>query len=495
VLKIYNTLTGKKEAFRSIASGKAGVYVCGVTVYDRCHLGHARSAIVFDVVRRYLTHKGYQVLYVRNFTDVDDKIINRSLEESRSWNTVAETYIQYFQEDMKRLGVLPANLEPKATDHIRGMVDHIGKLVKKGYAYVIDGNVYYRVKRFRSYGRLSKRNPEELLSGARVEVDKRKEDSLDFALWKASKPGEPAWESPWGLGRPGWHIECSVMSMSMLGATFDIHGGGKDLIFPHHENEIAQSEAATGKRFVRYWMHNGFVTVDQEKMSKSLGNFFTIQQIFEKSPWPQDVTAEALRYLLLSTHYRSPINWSDTAFHAAKGGLDNFYDLFIRLKEIHRAKAQSDKEAMTVLKRFLAKFKNVMDDDFNTAVAIAEFQKLRATMNRMFEKGISKGMAERIRSTYKKIGSVLGLFQVDPESWKMGKNTVVPLNDNTKVSDVAALSTALQLSQTEIQRLVREREEARRRKDWRLADILRRQLGEAGVIIEDRPDGTTRVKR
>jgi cysteinyl-tRNA synthetase len=355
--------------------------------------------------------------------------------------------------------------------------------------------VYYRVKRFRSYGRLSKRNPEELLSGARVEVDKRKEDSLDFALWKASKPGEPAWESPWGLGRPGWHIECSVMSMSMLGATFDIHGGGKDLIFPHHENEIAQSEAATGKRFVRYWMHNGFVTVDQEKMSKSLGNFFTIQQIFEKSPWPQDVTAEALRYLLLSTHYRSPINWSDTAFHAAKGGLDNFYDLFIRLKEIHRAKAQSDKEAMTVLKRFLAKFKNVMDDDFNTAVAIAEFQKLRATMNRMFEKGISKGMAERIRSTYKKIGSVLGLFQVDPESWKMGKNTVVPLNDNTKVSDVAALSTALQLSQTEIQRLVREREEARRRKDWRLADILRRQLGEAGVIIEDRPDGTTRVKR
>ena len=476
MLKIYNTLTGRKEAFRSIASGKAGVYVCGVTVYDRCHLGHARSAIVFDVVRRYLTHKGYQVLYVCNFTDVDDKIIHRSQEESRTWQSVAETYIQYYQEDMKRLGVLPADLEPKATDHIRDMVDLIGKLVKKGYAYVIEGNVYYRVRRFRRYGRLSKRKLEELLSGARVEVDERKEDPLDFVLWKASKPGEPAWESPWGPGRPGWHIECSVMSMSMLGATFDIHGGGKDLIFPHHENEIAQSEAATGKRFVRYWIHNGFVTVDQEKMSKSLGNFFTIQEIFEKSPWPQDITAEVLRYLLLSTHYRSPMDWSDTAFHAAKGGLDNFYDLFIRLKELHRAKARSDKEAMTVLKRFPAKFKNVMDDDFNTAAAIAEFQKLRAGLNRLIEKGISRTAADQAITVVRKIGAILGLFQLDPRVW-------------------ITQTEPLLLAESEIQRLVREREEARRRKDWRLADTLRRKLGEAGVIIEDRPDGTTRVKR
>jgi cysteinyl-tRNA synthetase len=476
VLKIYNTLTGRKEAFRSITSGKVGVYVCGVTVYDRCHLGHARSAIVFDVVRRYLTYKGYQVLYVRNFTDVDDKIISRSKEESRSWKAVAEAYIQYYQEDMKRLGVRPSDLEPKATDHIRDMVDLIRNLVEKGFAYVVEGNVYYRVRRFRRYGRLSKRNPEELLSGARVEVDERKEDPRDFALWKASKPGEPAWESPWGPGRPGWHIECSVMSMSILGTTFDIHGGGKDLIFPHHENEIAQSEAVTGKRFVRFWMHNGFVTVDQEKMSKSLGNFFTIQEIFEKSPWPQDVTAEVLRYLLLSTHYRSPIDWSDTAFQAAKGGLDHFYNLFIRISEVNLGTEASGQRAQAAFKRLPIDFQHAMDDDLNTAAAIAELQKMRANLNRLIVKGISRSTADQALAVFKKIGEILGLFQLDPRTW-------------------ITKTDSLRLAESEIRRLVREREKARRRKDWRLADTLRRQLGEAGVIIEDRPDGTTRVKQ
>lgn len=477
MLRIYNTLTGKKEAFRSMAAKKVRMYVCGVTVYDRCHIGHARSAIVFDVVQRYLEYKGYQSRYVRNFTDVDDKIIHRAQEESLSWKTVAENYIEAYQEDMKRLGVQSADLEPRATDHIEEMVNLIRNLVEKGYAYTVDGDVYYRVRRFKNYGRLSKRKPEELLSGARVEIDERKEDPLDFALWKASKPGEPSWDSPWGRGRPGWHIECSAMSMALLGSTFDIHGGGKDLVFPHHENEIAQSEAVTGKPFVRYWMHNGFVTVVQEKMSKSIGNFLTIQDIFRKSPWPQPVTAETLRYLLLSTHYRSPVDWSDTAFQAAKSGLDNFYSLFVRLSEQHQGRESSDKTAKTVLSQFPERFKRAMDDDFNTAVALAEFQKLRADLNRILQKkAFGKITAGQALSVFRKIGAALGLFQLDAESWM------------TKAGHVL-------FSKSEIEHLIKEREEARYQTDWKRADTIRKQLSEAGIILEDRPDGTTRVKR
>ena len=476
MLKIYNTLKGNKETFRPLNPGRVRMYVCGVTVYDRCHLGHARSAIVFDVIRRYLKYKGYRVRYVRNFTDVDDKIINRAHQEGKSWNEIAETYIRAYEEDMIRLGVKPADVEPKATEHIAQMVGLIRRLVRKDYAYAVEGNVYYRVKRFEGYGILSKRKAEELLSGARVEVDERKEDPLDFALWKASKPGEPTWDSPWGPGRPGWHIECSAMSMALLGQTFDIHGGGKDLMFPHHENEIAQSEAATGKPFARYWIHNGFVTVDQEKMSKSLGNFFTIQEIFEKSPWPKAITSEVVRYLLLSTHYRSPIDWSDAVLRSAKAGLDHFYDLFLRLAEARPAPRGSAKEIKTRLSKFEAQFERAMDDDFNTAAAIAEFQKLRADFNRLMGKGLSGSDAHKIAATFKKIGSVLGLFQMDPKSWVVKES----------------LSA---FTEEEVLRRVREREEARRQKDWAKADAIRKQLDAAGMILEDRPDGTTRVKR
>ncbi len=337
VLRIFNTLTGQKEIFEPLKAKRVGMYACGVTVYDYSHLGHARSALVFDVIRNYLRFSGYTVKYVRNFTDVDDKIINRASEKGKTWKEIAKTYLLAYKDDMKRLGVTPAGVEPKATEHIPDIIKMIQTLIAKGHAYRLNGDVYYEVKTYPAYGRLSKRKAEDLLAGARVEVDERKRDPMDFALWKSSKAGEPAWDSPWGRGRPGWHIECSAMAMKHLGKTFDIHGGGMDLIFPHHENEIAQSCAATGKEFARYWIHNGFVQVNQEKMSKSLGNFFTVREVFEKwnMQWRTKVkskrdrlTAEALRYFLLTTHYRSPLDFSDAGLQEARSALNGFYDLF-----------------------------------------------------------------------------------------------------------------------------------------------------------------------
>jgi len=283
-LRVYNTLSGKKEEFIPIDPPKVGIYACGVTVYDYCHIGHARSAIAFDVIRRYLEFSGYEVTYVRNYTDVDDKIINKSLEEKKDWREIAETYISAHDEDMEALGILQPHSEPRATDYIQHIIAVVSKLEEKGFAYNVEGDVYYEVSKLKQYGKLSGRKPDELRAGARIEVDGRKKDPLDFALWKKSKTGEPVWDSPWGGGRPGWHIECSAMAMAILGETFDIHGGGKDLIFPHHENEIAQSEAANEKPFARYWLHNGFVNIDNEKMSKSLGNFFTIREVLGKYP-------------------------------------------------------------------------------------------------------------------------------------------------------------------------------------------------------------------
>ena len=318
-LRIYNTLTGKKEEFVPIHEKRVGMYVCGVTVYDLCHIGHARSAIIFDTIHRYLQYRGYEVTYVRNFTDIDDKIINRANAEGTDFKTIAEKYIHEFQVDMGALGLERATIEPRATEHIPEMIRLISTLVEKGYAYARGGDVFFAVGRFRDYGKLSKRNLEEMQAGARVDIDEKKENPLDFALWKGSKPGEPFWESPWGKGRPGWHIECSVMSQKYLGETFDIHGGGKDLIFPHHENEIAQSEAATGKLFARYWVHNGFINIDKEKMSKSLGNILTIKDILKE--WHP----EALRLFLLSSHYRSPLDYSEASLGEAKAGLDRFY--------------------------------------------------------------------------------------------------------------------------------------------------------------------------
>src|SRR6185295_4353103 len=333
MLKLHNTLTGRKEIFKPQVPNHVGMYACGVTVYDECHLGHARSALAFEVLRNYMGFIGYTVRFVRNFTDVDDKIINRAAQEGVPWQAIVERYLQAYRRDMGRLRIEPADVEPKATEHINDIISMIGSLIASGHAYRVNGDVYYEVETFPAYGRLSKRKPADLLAGARVEVDERKRSPMDFALWKASKPGEPAWESPWGKGRPGWHIECSAMSIRHLGETFDIHGGGMDLIFPHHENEIAQSSAATGKEFALYWVHNGFVEINKEKMSKSLGNFFTIREVFERSGCRELVTAEALRYFLLATHYRSPLDFSDLGLQEGKRALDGLYDLFLRLEE------------------------------------------------------------------------------------------------------------------------------------------------------------------
>ena len=328
MLSIYNTLTGKKEPFQSLQPKTVRMYVCGVTVYDYCHIGHARSALVFDVIRRYLEFSDYKVEFVKNFTDVDDKIIKRANEQGVSCDTITAKYIQAYYEDMGRLGIRQASIEPKATEHMTDIIELTETLMKKGLAYQVDGDVYFEVAKYSAYGRLSKRRLDDMQAGARVDVDERKRHPMDFALWKSSKPGEPSWESPWGPGRPGWHIECSAMSMKHLGETFDIHGGGMDLIFPHHENEIAQSCGATGKEFARYWIHNGFVQINQEKMSKSLGNFFTIREIFEKvKNGLRQKTGEMLRYFLLGTHYRSPLDFSDKSLEEAKNALDGFYDL------------------------------------------------------------------------------------------------------------------------------------------------------------------------
>ncbi|MCA9467239.1 MAG: cysteine--tRNA ligase, partial [Nitrospira sp.] len=389
---LYNTRTKKKEPFEPLRPGEVSMYVCGVTVYDDCHLGHARSALTFDVIRRYFEFSGYRVQYVRNFTDIDDKILNRAQKEGVPWQEISKRYIQAFYRDMGALGITKPHAEPRATEHIADILRMVQGLVNKGLAYAIDGDVYFSVGKFPTYGQLSGKNLEELQAGARIEIDPRKQDPMDFALWKASKPGEPGWESPWGTGRPGWHIECSAMSVAKLGPTFDIHGGGKDLIFPHHENEIAQSCGYTGKDFARVWVHNGFVTVDKEKMSKSLGNFFTIREILDKSPVSASafITGECLRYYLLSTHYRSDLNWSEQSLPEAKAALDNLYGLIQRLEESGSQEPMaSDEELERALKHFAHKFMESMDDDCNTPKALAAFQEFRGEVNKLLVKGLS----------------------------------------------------------------------------------------------------------
>jgi len=472
------------------------MYVCGVTVYDDCHLGHARSALVFDTIRRYLEYSGYQVTYVRNFTDVDDKILQRAQKDGIPWTQVTEKYIEAFYRDMKRLGIIPPTVEPRATHHIQDIVGMIAGLVEKQVAYEVEGDVYFEVRKFSQYGQLSGRNLEELLAGARVEVDPRKKNPMDFALWKAAKPGEPGWESPWGKGRPGWHIECSAMSIKHLGPTFDIHGGGKDLIFPHHENEVAQSCAYTGKEFARYWIHNGFVTIDDEKMSKSLGNFFTIREIFEKSPYSERVTGECLRYYLLSTHYRSDINFSDQSIAEAKAALDNVYGLVQRLEEFDsEEKKQGDKEWERFSKHFAKKFQESMDDDFNTPKVLGAFHELRGDVNKLLVKGLSKKAKRNVLDDLKKYGQLLGLFQIPSNEWNFkgvflagtasGKSTSTGSLDVIGSKDEASM----------VEEKIRLRNKARAQKDFSTADTIRKELAEQGIILEDRPDGTTRWKR
>ncbi len=477
-MRIYNTLSGKKEDFVPVEPGKVKMYACGITAYDHCHIGHARSAVVFDIMRRYMKYRRYDFLYVRNFTDIDDKIINRSRQEGIAWDQVARKYIDEYYLDMDALGVGRADVEPKATEHIQEIIDLVNGLIEKGFAYEIDGSVYFGVEKFRGYGKLSKRDLEDMMAGARIEVDERKKNPMDFALWKASKEGEPFWDSPWGNGRPGWHIECSAMSLKHLGETFDIHGGGADLIFPHHENEIAQSEAYTGKPFVKYWVHNGFITVDKEKMSKSLGNFFTIKEILAK------FDAEAVRFFLLSTHYRSPIEFSDEQLREAEASIDRYYTTVMRTTDFlsqdnSREKGVPDEKVLSeLLEKFRKNFEEAMDDDFNTALAIGHIFELIRVLNKYLDARPSGRMAVELvtksRDLLNEAGNVLNIFLRAPEEWYRALMKVKHID----------------LTEADILAMIEERKTARQRKDWSDADRIRKDLEEKGIILEDKKDGT-----
>jgi len=472
-IQIYNTFSRKKETFEPVEPGKVRMYVCGPTVYDSCHIGHARSVVVFDVIARYLRSQRYDVTYVRNFTDVDDKIINRANQLGIDPRKVAEKYINEFYQDMDALKVERATIEPRATEHINDIVSIVENLVSKGFAYQIDGDVYFAVELFSDYGKLSGRKLEEMEAGARVDVDKRKRNPFDFALWKSAKPGEPSWESPWGKGRPGWHIECSAMINALLGETIDIHGGGRDLTFPHHENEIAQSEAAFGKQFVKYWVHNGFINIDQEKMSKSLGNFLMIKDVL-KSYHP-----EAVRLFLLSNHYRSPIDFTDKAMDESSTGLDKIYKLLERIEK--RVGPLSDTEIES--KGAVWKdFSEAMNDDFNTARgtgvlfgAVREINRLldekAGSLSAEVEKTVKSGQADIL-----KIGSILGILSESPQTYF----------DNKKSFSLSKKS----IDPAEVDKMVKERFEARKAKDWEKADLIRKQLDEMNIKLEDRPEGT-----
>ncbi len=469
MLKVYNTASRSLEEFKPINQNRVGMYVCGVTVYDYCHIGHGRSGVVFDVIYRYLRFKGYEVVFVKNFTDVDDKIIKRANEEGVSCEEIASKYIKEYYKDMDRLNILRPTHEPKATEHIDDIIKLIQRLIDKGYAYEVDGDVYYSVEKFKEYGKLSHKNIEELKSGARVEVNEKKKNPLDFALWKKSKEGEPWWESPWGKGRPGWHIECSAMSMKYLGESFDIHGGGEDLIFPHHENEIAQSEAATGKPFARYWIHNGFVRINKEKMSKSLGNFFTLRDVLEK------YNGETIRYFLLLTHYRSPIDFSFEGLDAAKEALNRYYNFIQRLENTSFEKGGvKDEKLSRLLDSFPGRFEQAMDDDFNTAKACGEvfltikgFNQYLDSVEKSKARAFS-GYKEKFLDSMNKIASVLGVFGTSSADWFIPEDIDVEW----------------------VKRKIEERALARKRRDFETADRIRDELAKKGIVLEDARDYT-----
>jgi cysteinyl-tRNA synthetase len=492
MLVIHNSFTGNREPFRSIEPGKVRMYACGMTVYDYCHIGHARAHVVFDVVARYLRWSGYTVEFVRNITDIDDKIIRRAAENGESVRALTQRYIDAMNTDFAALGILPADHEPRATEYTdNAKIQHmIQVLIDRGHAYAAaNGDVYYRVASFPAYGQLSGKRLADLRAGARVEVDEAKSDPLDFVLWKAAKPGEPAWESTWGPGRPGWHIECSVMSTEILGEHFDIHGGGLDLKFPHHENEIAQSCGATGAKFVNYWMHNGFVRVDEEKMSKSLGNFFTIREVLERYP------AEAIRYFVLSSHYRSPLNYTEQNLDQAEATLRRLYTA---LRGVAPA-ATADPD-------WVERFRTVMDDDFNTAEALALFQQLAGALNTAKAAGDEAG-AGVLAATLRAIAGVLGLAQADADAWlKSGgrgfsadgrplepgvRRDAEARPSGVRAGGEAGAAAAFPLCEHEIEARIEGRAQARKRRDFAEADRIRDELAAAGIVLEDGPAGTT----
>ena len=458
MLKLYNDLTRRKETFQPLEDRRVRMYVCGMTVYDLCHLGHARVMVVFDVVYRYLKSSGYDVIYIRNITDIDDKIINRANERGMPFTELTAEFIQAMHDDADALGVLRPDSEPKATEHMDEILAMISKLIERGHAYAANnGDVYYDVRSFPEYGKLSGKSIEDLQSGARVEVGEIKRDPLDFALWKSAKPDEPAWDSPWGRGRPGWHIECSAMSTKALGDTFDIHGGGADLTFPHHENEIAQSEGATGHPFVKYWMHNGFVRINDEKMSKSLGNFFTVREILER------YRAEEVRYFILTSQYRSPLNYDTEHLDNARAALTRFYTALRGLPLVEASGGESYQE----------RFREAMDDDFNTPEALAVLFDLAREMNKLKESDLQAAAA--LGGVLRGLGGVLGILQDDPEEYLRG----------------GAPAEAGGLSDAEIDSMIQGRIDARAAKNWAEADRIRDELQAAGIILEDGAQGTT----
>jgi len=480
MLKIYNTLTGKKEIFTPVEPNRVKIYVCGPTVYDSCHIGHARSVIVFDVIMRYFRAIGYEVFYVRNFTDIDDKIIQRANELGVSTKTLSEKYIKEFYRDMEALKVEPATEEPRATRHISQIIYVIQRLFDAGLAYESEGDVFYSVEKFGDYGKLSGRKLEDMMAGARVEPDKKKRNPFDFVLWKAAKPGEPSWESPWGKGRPGWHIECSAMSMHFLGKVFDIHGGGKDLMFPHHENEIAQSEGAFGHGFANFWVHNGFVQINKEKMSKSLGNFLMIKDMV------QQYHPEAIRLFLLSSHYRSPVDFSHEAMNESEAGLEKIYTTLDRLSQVLGRDEYADTQ--TPPGDLWDRFCEAMDDDFNTAQALGFLFDALRKGNRLMDEAGSLGMGgteetlHQLRADTLRAGRVLGIGTENPSDFF----------SRAKAGEIRGGA----IDEAAVEALIADRVQARKDKDWARADQIRDQLAEMNIVLEDRPGGTVwKVKR
>ncbi len=460
MIKVYNTLTKKKEEFKPLVPGEVKMYVCGPTVYNFFHIGNGRTFIVFDTIRRYFEYRGYKVDFVQNFTDIDDKMIKRANEEHTTVKDIGDKYIKEYYEDADNLNIERATVNPRATEYINQIIDFVKGLVDKGYAYEVDGDVYFSTKKFEGYGKLSGQNIEDLQSGARINIDERKQDPMDFAIWKAQKPGEPAWQSPWGMGRPGWHIECSCMAKNILGDTIDIHAGGSDLAFPHHENEIAQSEALTGKPFANYWLHSAFVNVNNQKMSKSLNNFLTARAALEK------FDADVIRFLMLSAHYRQQLNFSEELLLSAKASVERIYNAINNLENLlDEVKIESitnkEREYLQSLNKYKEKYIEKMDDDFNTADAITAIFDLIKDININVNIDSSKELITACLNLIRELGKPLGMLQ---------KSTKVSLDD-------------------EIQKLVDERQQARKDKNWALADKIRDDLKDRGIVLEDTPQG------
>ncbi|MCX7883725.1 MAG: cysteine--tRNA ligase [Caloramator sp.] len=459
-MKIFNSLTRQKEEFIPIIPNEVKMYVCGPTVYNFFHIGNARTFLVFDTIRRYFEYRGYKVTFIQNFTDIDDKMIKRANEEKTTVKEIAERYIAEYYKDADALNIKRATVNPRATEFMDEIIKFVKDLVDKGFAYEVNGDVYFETKKFKEYGKLSHQNLEELEAGARIDVDERKKDPMDFALWKAQKEGEPAWESPFGLGRPGWHIECSTMASSLLGETIDIHGGGVDLTFPHHENEIAQSEARNGKLFARYWMHSAFLNVNNQKMSKSLNNFFTAREILEK------YDSEVLRLFMLSAHYRNPINFSIDLLEQSKAALDRLYNTIGNLEHIievsnDRESSEEEKEFLNKLLEYKSRYIEVMDDDFNTADGISVIFDMVRDINSNVNENSSKKVAESSLNLIRELGEPLGILQ------KSARGNI----------------------EDEIQRLIEERQAARKAKNYALADKIRDELKAKGIVLEDTPLG------